>query len=89
MAKVSAPVQRDGEWDRVPIMLIKDNGKYKSDLFVSVNGYRYLIPRGVEVKVPRFIFVALMESMSQDRIAAEFIDRQSSDSAARLKAIGE
>ena len=35
------------EEEKVRIRLFKDNGRYKSDLFVSVNGVNYKIRRGV------------------------------------------
>ena len=41
--------------EKVRIKLFKDNGRYKGDLFVSVNGVNYKIRRGVEVEVPRRI----------------------------------
>ena len=36
--------------EKVRVKLFKDNGRYKSDLFVSVNGVNYMIRRGVEVE---------------------------------------
>ena len=39
----------------VAVKLFKDNDKYSSDVFVSVNGNNYLIRRGETVTVPLFI----------------------------------
>ena len=36
----------------VPVMLIKDNAKYKDDLTVTLNGTNYQIQRGVPVMLP-------------------------------------
>ena len=36
----------------VRIHLFKDNGRYKDDVFVGVNGVNYKIQRGVDVDVP-------------------------------------
>ena len=36
----------------VRIHLFKDNGRYKDDVFVGVNGVNYMIQRGVDVEVP-------------------------------------
>ena len=61
--------------EKVRVKLFKDNGRYKSDLFVSVNGVNYMIRRGVEVEVPRAVAEVLEHSQHQDdrtaaRIAA-------------------
>jgi hypothetical protein len=53
---------------------------HKDDVFVSVNGKRYLVKRGVNVMVPRFVFEALRESGEQDIVAAETIQRLSEQS---------
>ena len=39
----------------VAVRLFKDNDKYNSDVFVSVNCNNYLIRRGETVMVPLFI----------------------------------
>lgn len=52
--------------DKVTIKLFKDNKKYKEDVFVSVNGENFLIQRGVEVEVPRYIKEVLDNSFKQD-----------------------
>lgn len=61
---------------RVPITLFKDNGKYRDDVFVAVNGESCQIQRGVEVMIPRKFALALENSRTQDmeaaRIAAAF-----------------
>jgi len=59
----------------VKVKLFKDNGRYKGDLFVSVNGVNYKIRRGVEVEVPPEVAEVLENSRRQDesteaRIAA-------------------
>ena len=56
--------------DKVRIKLFKDNGRYKSDLFVSVNGVNYMIRRGVEVEVPRAVAEVLEHSQRQDDLTA-------------------
>ena len=54
----------------VPVMLIKDNSRYKGDLFVSVNGVSYKIRRGVEVEVPPEVAEVLEHSQVQDERTA-------------------
>ncbi len=59
--------------EKVTVKLFKDNGKYKDDVFVAVNGERYQIQRGVPVTVPRYIAAVLEESMRQDEQTASLI----------------
>ena len=54
--------------EKVRIKLFK--GRYKSDLFVSVNGVNYQIRRGVEVEVPRSVAEVLEHSQRQDDLTA-------------------
>ena len=56
--------------EKVRVKLFKDNGRYKSDLFVSVNGVNYMIRRGVEVEVPRAVAEVLEYSQHQDDLTA-------------------
>lgn len=65
---------------KVKIMLpIKDNGEM-DDVFVSVNGEKYLIQRGVEVEVPEFVEAALKDSNNQ-KMAAILKQRELQDRA--------
>lgn len=54
----------------VCIRLFQDNGRYKGDLFVSVNGVNYKIRRGVEVQVPPEVAEVLEHSQMQDERTA-------------------
>lgn len=51
---------------KVHVRLFKDNGKYKDDVFVAVNGRTIMIPRGVDVEVDECFAEALETSMAQD-----------------------
>ena len=57
----NAAVRANEEYMKQPvtIKLFKDNGRYRDDVYVSVNDRSFLIKRGVEVTVPRFIEQAL------------------------------
>ena len=70
-AKMSA-VLKNEEYMKQPvtIKLFKDNGRYRDDVYVSVNDRSFLIKRGVEVTVPRFVEQALKNSLSQDEYVA-------------------
>ena len=58
------------EKELVPIRLFSDGGRYKGDLFVSVNGVNYKIRRGVEVEVPPEVAEVLEHSQMQDERTA-------------------
>lgn len=58
----------------VPVMLIKDNAKYKDDVTVTVNGVNYQIQRGVRVSVPRKVALVLERSRIQEHKAQEYMD---------------
>ena len=62
----------------VTVKLFKDSGKYKDDVFVAVNGVGMIVPRGVEVKIPRKYAEALKNSELQDSFAAEYQAKLSS-----------
>lgn len=63
----------------VTIKLFKDNGKYRDDVYVAVNERSFLIKRGVEVTVPRFVEQALKNSLSQDEYVASLVEKLQSD----------
>ena len=63
----------------VTIKLFKDNGRYKDDVYVSVNDRSFLIKRGVEVTVPRFIEQALKNSLAQDEYVASLVEQLTND----------
>lgn len=58
----------------VAVKLFKDNDKYSSDVFVSVNGNNYLIKRGETVTVPLFIKKELDRSEAQRKKAEYYRD---------------
>lgn len=62
------------------VKLFKDNGRYKGDMLVSVNGRRFLIQRGVEVTVPYAIARVIERSAKQDEQAAMLVSRLASES---------
>ncbi len=61
----------------VTVELFKDGEKYKDDVFVSVNGERVQIRRGVPVQVKRKFAEVLEHSHAQDMATARLIERES------------
>lgn len=60
--------------ETVPVMLIKDNAKYKDDVTVTVNGTNYQIQRGVQVMVPRKVALVLERSHAQELAAQAYME---------------
>lgn len=73
---MAAKKENNGEGEMVSIRLFSDNGRYKGDLFVSVNGVNYQIKRGVTVQVPPEVAEVIQHS-----------EEQEAQSAARMEAI--
>lgn len=58
----------------VEFELFKDSEKYKDDVFVTDNkGKGYLIQRGVRMKMPRSVMLALKRSLEQKQAADSLI----------------
>ena len=57
------------------VKLFKDNGQYSEPIFVSVNGERYIVPRGVEVEIPEYIAEVLERSMAEDQQTALMLEQ--------------
>lgn len=81
-----APVAAESpKEEMVAIRLFKDNDKYKSDVFVAVNGRTYQIKRGETVMVPKCVAEVLEQSQNQDEATASMIDQESSRYEAEAK----
>lgn len=72
----------------VDLKLFKDNGKYKDDVFVSVNGKKYQIQRGKTVQVPRYIALCVEDSLRQSGYAAELSESFQEEYQERRKELG-
>lgn len=58
----------------VEVELFKDGGKYKNDVFVSVNNEHIQIKRGERVKIKRKFAEVLENSERQRKFAAKTMD---------------
>ena len=63
----------------VTVQLFKDNGKYKDDLYVAVNGERILIQRGVPVQIKRKFAEVIEHSQQQDQQTDALMQRMADD----------
>lgn len=59
----------------VSVRMIKDNGKYKDDVFVAVNGESIQIQRGKTVSIKRKFADVLENSEIQAVTAAQIIEQ--------------
>lgn len=72
--QTKAQMTADYYREPVPVMLMKDNKRYKDDVTVTVNGINYQIQRGVTVTVPRCVALVLERSHSQELAAQSYLD---------------
>ncbi len=70
--------------EKVTVKLFKDNNKYKDDVFVAVNGVGMLVPRGVEVEIPRKYAIALANSEKQSGFAVDYQAKLQGEASANL-----
>lgn len=61
-------------YEPVTIRLFKDNDQYSDDVFVSVNCNNFLIKRGENVTVPRYIKEVLDRAEEQKKAAEYYSD---------------
>lgn len=75
-AKVKAKEFDPNEYmkERVPYMAFKDDGKYKDDIVVIVNGSNFIIKRGELVKIPRYVLTVLESKDRELRTANKYIE---------------
>ena len=75
--------------EKVPVKLFVDNDKYKEDVVVCVNGRAYVIKRGVEVLVPRFVKEVIDNSMSQDGNTARMLQGLANEFESRFLEVNQ
>ena len=83
--KTTVPEEKKGKTikeyydERVTVKLFKDNNRYKDDVFVAVNGVGMIVPRGVEVRIPRKYAEALKDSELQSSFAISYQSKLQND----------
>ena len=82
----SDPAMTPAKWleERIPFKAIKDNGNYKDDLVVFVNGQRFQIQRGKLVMIPRKVFLAIDAAERQMAEYAEYAGGLAEQAEARI-----
>ncbi len=61
------------------IYLMKDNDRYKGDVFVCVNGVGMMVPRGEHVKIKKKYADVIKRSMEAANAAASYSESLSED----------
>lgn len=51
--------------EKVTFRTIFDGEKYKDDIIVTINGKNWQIKRGVDVQIPRYVYMALEDAERQ------------------------
>jgi len=75
-----ADVKSKSYWEEsVPVRLFRDNGKYKDDVFVCVNGQSVQIKRGETVYIKRKFAQVLEQSQKAQEEAAKMSERLSAE----------
>ena len=72
----------------VTVRLFRDNGSYKEDKIVTVNGETVRIPRGEDVTIPRRFALVLAQGEAQDARTGALIERETARFAAESGALG-
>jgi len=72
----------------VTVRLFRDNGSYKEDKVVTVNGETVRIPRGEDVIIPRRFALVLAQGEAQDARTGALIERETARFAAESGALG-
>jgi hypothetical protein len=62
--------------NKITHTFLKDNGKYKNDIVVGINGKFTQIKRGVPVEVDEAVYAVIQQSMMQDGQTADFIEQK-------------
>ena len=80
-----APKRDEGE-EYVEVELFRDNGRYKDDVLVCVNGESCQIQRGVRTKIKRKFFWAIQNQMRQDKATSIMLAKMHDDFDAAARA---
>lgn len=71
---IEEAVQKPKKDDYVLFKAFKDEGNYKDDIVVGINGKIYTIQRGVEVKIPLKVYEVLENAEKQRGVANNIIE---------------
>ena len=62
-----------------PMIPYKDDYRYKSDLFVAINGNNWFIKRGKEVTLPKYVADFIEQTMAEEARIWEKVEQEEAD----------
>ena len=75
------------EQEMVEVNLFRDNGKYKDDVLVVLNGKNINVPRGKKVMVPAGVKEILDNSLAQDLAVEEYLAKREAEWENKAKSL--
>lgn len=78
-------VTREDLEERVPRRYFYDGKEYKDDIHATVNGYTFVIPRGVDVMIPKYVADMIDASEKQLIYANGIADKYEREFLAKAK----
>lgn len=85
--QATKPVPKHDEGEEyVEVELFRDNGRYKDDVLVCVNGESCQIQRGVRTKIKRKFYWAIQNQMRQDKATSIMLAKMHDDFDAAARA---
>jgi hypothetical protein len=88
MAEAKKTNQVDNTEEMVEFIAFKDDGRYKDDIYVGINGKGYIIKRGEKVMIPRSVYEVLMNSQSQSQAAFRLMENKANEFESETKKFG-
>ena len=73
MANTKQKSANEALQEMVTVTLYEDNMEFKDDAVVIINGKTWLIARGVPVQVPRYVALAIQNSVDQRQAARKYM----------------
>lgn len=64
------------EKEYVKVKLFKDDYRYKNDLYVGINGKDWLIKRGKEVTLPKYVAEFIEKAMAEEARIWEKVEQE-------------
>jgi hypothetical protein len=64
------------ETQTVTVRLFRDEYRYKAPLYVSINGKNWLIKRGVEVQLPKYVADFIEQQMREEAAIWERVEKE-------------
>lgn len=64
------------ETEKVRVRLFRDEYRYKDPLYVAVNGKNWVIKRGVDVELPKYVADFIEQQMTEEAAIWERVEKE-------------